>query len=99
MIDVKQAVTAAKAYVSELFPSGEALDLRLEEVEHSQETNRWEVTLSFLMKRPLPEGLRGPMIDIAVASVLAQPYDRVYKTIGVEDQTGEVISMKIRILQ
>lgn len=46
-IDVKQAVMAAFSYVSELYPKEQVNDLRLEEVERTEDGKYWLVTVGF----------------------------------------------------
>jgi hypothetical protein len=91
-IDVKQAVTAASAYLSELFPKGELHDLALEEVELSDDGQYWYVTMGFNRQLAIPRarplrGLDGGGYTNA---------ERVYKLIKVRASDGKPISMKIR---
>ncbi|MEN6497885.1 MAG: hypothetical protein ABFD16_26600 [Thermoguttaceae bacterium] len=86
MVLVKQAVEKAVEFVQEMY-EGQALDdLRLEEVERSDDNKLWSITLSFL-KPPSP-----------LQSSLSLPRSREYKVVAVSAETGEVRSMKIRTL-
>lgn len=62
-----------------------AEDLRLEEVELSEDKNFWLITLGF--ERPVKN--KTPLAEIAIMS-------REYKIFRVNSQTGEVEAMKIR---
>lgn len=90
MIDIKQAVSIAIEFMKSLYDKSEILDLRLEEVELSDDAQYWLITLGFL--RPSPA--KHPFEAIAA---LGQPsYVRVYKVIKVNADTGDTMSMKIR---
>ena len=82
MISVKDAVKDASGFFSEMFPN--AQDVRLEEVELSEEGPWWDITLSFA--RPSQS-----TFDLMVG----QP-NRIYKVVRVDGETGEARSVKIR---
>jgi len=94
MADVKSAVGAARNYFSELYEN--VVDVRLEEVELTEDKQRWTVTLSGLF--PPPPTVDDPAFQSAMSSVFGTPRERVYKTLTVDARTGEVQSMKIRQL-
>jgi len=83
MIDVKQAAQAASDFISGLYSSETISDVRLEEVELSEDEKYWLITLSF----PLPSSL---------GVVYLGGGGRQYKLFKVDADTGEVLSMKIR---
>lgn len=87
MINVKEAVARATQYMGEVFH--DLHDLQLEEVELSDDDAQWYITLSYLR----PEPLESPLAP------LGRKYERVYKQIVVDAQTGECQSIKIRQLQ
>jgi len=95
MIEVKQAVDAAARYAADLFAQEGILDMRLEEVELSEDGGTWHVTLSVRRKRkvssPLEETLRA-------GSVVGAPMDRDFKVLSVRASDGGVTSVKIRQL-
>lgn len=88
--DVKTAVSAAYNYLISIQDMmGNALqDIRLEEVELSEEKNFWSITLGF----DNPVKTKDPL-----AIQLGIP-QREYKVFKVNAQTGEVEAMKIRKL-
>ncbi|HEY4760864.1 MAG TPA: hypothetical protein VIH42_09820 [Thermoguttaceae bacterium] len=97
MIDIKLAVKKALDYVAELFPVSTFSELRLEEVELTEDDKNWLITVSFIRKTSLSS-----ISDIA--TVMAElhgnydPSDREYKLITIDAETGKPRSMKIRQL-
>jgi hypothetical protein len=85
MIDVRQAAQAASNFIVTLYSDQVVKDVRLEEVETSDDEKYWLITISFLVQYP--------------GGVLALPIlKRQYKILKVDRQTGNVRSMKIREL-
>jgi hypothetical protein len=82
MIDVKQAAQSASNFFASLYNSEGVPDVRLEEVELTEDGKHWLITLSF-PPSPMPPG------------VIYSPA-RQYKIFKVDAQTGDVLSMKIR---
>lgn len=82
-MDVKEAVKAAKAYAADLF---EGEELRLEEVWFDHEEQQWFVTVGLLRKEP------PSLADMALGR---KDFSRMhYKTVRIDDQTEEVISLR-----
>lgn len=95
MITVKQAISAASAYMTEIFG---ILDGPLvEEVELDERSKQWKVTMGFWQK--LPSAQPRSLID-PLAQVLGeqQRVKRVYKELLIDADNGAVKSMKIRIV-
>jgi hypothetical protein len=88
MIDVKKAVQIACDYIQELYEPDQLPGLLLEEVQISEESGRWLVTLGF--SDPTP------MSPIAKLAAVRDP--RKYKIFEIDADTGEVKSMRIRQL-
>jgi hypothetical protein len=86
MVDVKEAVAAAVAFMKDVLEPSRATDLLLEEVELSKSDGRqvWRVTISM----PKPPGV--------LSNVLSGARD--YKRLKVDAETGQVESMRIREL-
>ncbi len=100
MIDVRAAVTAAYEYMKSIQDlMGNPLDdLRLEEVELSNDKSFWLITLGF--ERPV-KARKSPLQELIPASAVPSStslYQREYKQFKVNSQTGEVEAMKIREL-
>ncbi|MBN3943569.1 MAG: hypothetical protein V7L21_12305 [Nostoc sp.] len=97
MIDVKTAVNAAYQYIKSIQDMmGSSLgDLRLEEVELSEDKSFWLITLGFDIPKKPPKSRLEVLIPPSVASTPVL-YEREYKLFKVNSQTGEVEAMKIR---
>jgi hypothetical protein len=95
MVDIKTAVAAAMAFAKEFLGPERTANIRLEEVESSSVEGEevWLVTLSnaFVEQGPLAS------MRAAVAS-LGVDLAREYKVFTVAKGSGEVLSMKIRVL-
>ncbi len=86
MIDVKQAAQLASNFIVGLYSDETISDVLLEEVELSEDSKYWLITLSF----PAPASSVNAILGIR---------GRRYKIFKVDTETGEVLSMKIRELQ
>lgn len=82
MLDVKEAAQRASEYYAALYSQEAAANVRLEEVELSDDDQYWLITLSY--PRPGLEALFG------------DNGKREYKQFKIEASTGKVLSMKIR---
>ncbi len=87
MLDVKDATKTAIDYFSQVFQNGYK-DLRLEEVELSDDERYWYITLGF-------DSPYQHMGALASAAIGGRPV-REYKTIKIDGSTGKVLSIKIR---
>ena len=85
MLEVKEAVKVATEYIQALFVEKQIPELRLEEVELSEDKKHWEVTLSFVVREPT-----------AYLSLGDAARSREYKVFKVDAESGQVQSMKIR---
>lgn len=81
MVDGKQAVAKAMEYAKAVYEPTQMTDLLFEEIERSEDGKQWLVTLSFI-----PQGIPSG----------SPPPDRVFKTLKILTDTGEMISMKTR---
>jgi len=93
-VDVKTAVTAANSYLQDIkdLMKIQLDSLRLEEVELSEDQGEWLITLGFDV----------PIKTNSLANLMAGTnsiYQREYKLLKVDSETGEVKSMKIRSLK
>ncbi|NJO66188.1 MAG: hypothetical protein HC832_00950 [Leptolyngbyaceae cyanobacterium RM1_405_57] len=93
-IDVKRAVIAATSYLQDMkdLMDVKLENLRLEEVELSEDEREWIITLGF----DTPVRMN-PLGKLALGT--SSLYQREYKLLKVDSETGEVKSMKIRSLQ
>lgn len=89
-IDVREAVNIAEKYFDSVkdMMGLQVNDLRLEEVELSEDKNFWLITLGFNRLTDTAKNHLGlPTIP---------RHEREYKIFNIDAQTGEVKSMKIR---
>lgn len=87
MIDVKQAAQSAEAFVRAIYPEGQLQNLRVEEIDRSDDGSSWEITLGWV-------DLDAPVVAAFLDLNRTRP--RVYKTLRVDAESGKVASMKIR---
>jgi hypothetical protein len=92
-VDVKRAAEAAATYFVSVMS---VHDVRLEEIELSQDEQFWFVTLSGLIPVAKDVPADAPATFGTLAQMLKGPYERVYKVFAVDADTGVVRSMKIR---
>ncbi|HEY9648141.1 MAG TPA: hypothetical protein V6C88_17325 [Chroococcidiopsis sp.] len=92
MIDVRYAVTSAYQYfesIKDILGGDQLADLRLEEVELSEDKHAWLITLGY----DLLDKNRSQFEELMVPK---KPFRREYKLFRVNSETGEVEAMKIR---
>jgi len=82
-IDVKEAVSIAKDFVSEVLAEEQPYNIGLEEVEFDESSATWLVTIGF--SRPWD---RGPL------SGLGSALKRDYRVVTVSDHLATALSMK-----
>ena len=85
MIELRQAIEIAKKFIIEM--NGEQEDLQLEYVRYLKSNNIWRVTYSFLRDESTPNQLQ------AVLGITRN--GRIYRTIDIEDENGEVVGMQM----
>lgn len=94
MINVKEAVTAAMSFMTDLYNARELANLSLEEVELSDDGEYWSITLGYT--RPVTS-LQPHNPAATLQSYLnQQKIEQVYKVVSVRNQDGQVTSMKMR---
>ncbi|WP_210258708.1 hypothetical protein [Devosia sp. 919] len=88
-MNVKDAVSAAKAFVSEVLAEENPTNVGLEEVDYDDRHNKWNVTIGF--SRPWNTSRS------AVAAITGEQLQkRAYRVITIDDASGNAISMKRR---
>jgi hypothetical protein len=96
MVDIKTAVATAIEYAKDSLGPERTQHIRLEETESSRVNGDdvWLITLSMALKDEGPlSALRSSMVDVLGANPA-----REYKVFTVAKSSGEVLSMKIRLL-
>lgn len=94
MIPIKEAAQQAAEFCQQLFP--DAQDILLEEVERDEDDKFWLITISYLAVAGKRAGIATP--GTAMEQLFPR-FERRYKSLKVDAQTGDVVSMKIRELQ
>ena len=89
MSTVKEAALAAQQYFHSLWIDHKIEDLRVEEVELSEDEKFWSITLGFNRPADRVEDPLGEVLD-------APRYRREYKIFKVDAETFQIKSMKIR---
>jgi hypothetical protein len=93
-LKVEEAVKAAIDYLQQLRNHIDPTlkDIRLEEIEVSEDSKYWLITLSFTKPSDRTE------IPLSVIASTLPKYQKEYKTFRVNGNTGKVESMKIRVV-
>jgi len=94
MVDVKSAIKAARIGFHEFMEGEETFDnVRLEEVELSEDEKYWMITLGYdVFYRT------GEVQNVFLRDVDLQGRKREYKLFQINADTGNVESMKIRVV-
>ncbi|HVU14001.1 MAG TPA: hypothetical protein VHD90_22135 [Phototrophicaceae bacterium] len=92
-IEVREAIAKAREYIKQLYADDRLERLMLEGVELSDDEQRWVITFGF----DVPP-VRQLYNDMGFSTPLAKDYERTYRDILVNAITGEVISMKPRLI-
>lgn len=85
VLEPKQAIALAKAYVADLFGDEDVTSIRLEELRFDDEHEQWRVTVGF-------ERLPPPLVVNGLSLELGQPA-REYKVVAIRDDTARVVSV------
>jgi hypothetical protein len=89
ILDAKQAVRQAKAYLSELLAEESPSNLGLEEIEFDEASEDWLVTLGF--SRPWNT------VRNAMTAIAGDPSPRrAYRVVRIKNADGRVLSIKRR---
>ena len=90
-MDVKEAAKLAKEYVADLFADEGIANIGLEEIQLESDGHFWKVTVGF--SRPWDHG------GLATMTLGQKGLRRSYKVLQIDNLTGNVESVKDRILQ
>ena len=90
-IDAKEAVGIAKSYMSEIYGNN-VQGLNVEEIEYDPDVSQWHVTMGYWEFLPVP-----PTFN-ALADLTTRKVRRAYKELVINDGSGKVVSMKIRVV-
>lgn len=89
-MDAKEAVAAAKNYISELYEDEHISHLGLEETKHDERKGNWLITLSFSRSWNRPRSKAQETLEALGAT---PSLNRSYKVVEVAGD-GHIISMK-----
>ncbi len=92
-VSVKDAVKVAIDYVQDLYADSNLRNLLLEEVEFSEVTNQWLVTVGFSLPETNEEST-----SLIMPSKRSLALSRRYKVVKIDATTGKPVSMKIRTI-
>jgi hypothetical protein len=92
MISVKEAAYQAFEFIKELVP--EPTGALVEEVEMDDSKNYWFITISFVVKND-----NYLSSSLSAYTPISSEFERKYKTVKIDANSGEIVSMKIRELQ
>ena len=90
-MDVKDAAQTAKAYVVELFAEEQIVNIGLEEAEFDRISNTWKITIGF--SRPWDQK------NVLSAALGEGRPARTYKVMRINNESGDVESLKDRLLR
>ncbi len=91
MVDVKQAVAKAMAYLKDMYQTDQFKDVLLEEVDLSEDNKFWNVTIGFTIGQESTSG--GPM---AILIGQSAEFKREYKVFQIDATSGDLRSMRSR---
>jgi hypothetical protein len=91
LLTLPQAAKAAANYLLQIYPG--AQQVRVEEVELSDDDFYWMITLGFLL--PDPDGNHSVLAPLVPATFGLK---RIYRIFKIDRRSGEIRSMKIREL-
>ena len=96
-MDVKDAVAAAKRYVTDVYAGEGIVNLGLEEVDFDDGSETWRITLGFSRdwEQPMPPR-RHPLADVLGEAEGEPVLPRSYKMLRVSDRDGRVESLTDR---
>jgi hypothetical protein len=90
-VPVKVAVAAAFTFVKELYEGISLRDLLLEEIEYSDASDKWLVTIGFS-----PPATKDVPTSVILPSNTSQELSRLFKTMIIDAVSGKPDSMKSR---
>ena len=89
-IELKKMVNTAIQFLDNLYDQENLRNVMLEEIERSEDSGRWLVTLGFDM------GFSPPSTYFITDLLNTKKPQRIYKTIEIDEKTGEALAMKMR---
>ena len=91
-MEVKEAIAAAKRYISEIYADEQVTNFGLEEIEHPNSAGNWIITVAFSRPWNTPRTRAQEVLENLGA---VSPLKRSYKIITITED-GTVLSMRNR---
>lgn len=98
-MEVRQAVRTATDYVRDAFSEEKISNLGLEEIEYVPDRSEWLVTVGFSRPWHYPKARKKPfdsLRSLFPEETYAQPPDRDYKVVHIDEASGQVTAIKNR---
>tara|TARA_R110001592_G_scaffold206661_1_gene457345 strand:- start:211 stop:492 length:282 start_codon:yes stop_codon:yes gene_type:complete len=89
-MNVKEAVQRARTIFSDLFADDLINDIGLEEVTFDDQAKIWRITIGFYRDSDMGK------LGIALGGPKNADVKRYYRTLEIDDLSGELVSVKIR---
>ena len=89
-MEAKEATAAARDYIIDLFSDEEVMHIGLEEVVYHRASGEWRITYGFVRVWDK----RGEL-----GIKMGAPAPRSYKVVSIDDGSGQVISLKDRLMR
>ena len=86
-MEIDELVAKAVGYINSIYGEG-ASTVLLEEIQRSEDNQKWLITLSFSRKQA-PSSTLSPLL----VESSADQFERVYKQIQIDAQSGEFLGM------
>lgn len=98
-MEVRQAVRTATEYVRQAFSGEKISNLGLEEVEYVPDRSEWLITVGFSRPWNYPKKQKN-LLNLSESlfpkEAYAQPPDRDYKVVHIDEASGQVTAIKNR---
>jgi hypothetical protein len=96
-IPLQTAVSVAMEFVKKIYATNQIKDILLEEVEFSESTNQWLITIGFTINK-IKENSSYSIAHLISPELIPPERGtiRKYKIVHIDAQSGKPISMKIR---
>lgn len=98
MIPVKRAKKVAVQYLRDISDPDQLHDVRLEEVELSEDETIWLITIGYTVKVELSLGEPPDNYMFPELAEAGQSHERIYKLFNIDAEKGVVKSMKMRVV-
>ena len=88
-VEMKKMVSTAVQFLHNVYDQVELRNVMLEEIERSEDDQHWLVTLGFDVDFSPPP-------TYSITDMFNTKRERIYKTIEIDEKTGQALAMKMR---